>query len=102
MGVRGIEVYPEKVRAITEMVAPRTVKEVRGFLGKIQYISRFIAKLTSVCEPIFKLLRKNQPAEWNDQYQEALDKIKKYLINPSVLKPPKAGRPLILYLAGGC
>ena len=75
------------------------MKEVRGFLGKIQYISRFITKLTYVCEPIFKLLRKNQPAEWNDQCHEALDKIKKYLVNPPILKPPKSGRPLILYLA---
>ena len=93
VGARGIEVDPEKVRAITEMVAPKTVKEVRGFLGKIQYISRFIAKLTFVCEPIFKLLRKNQPVEWNEQCQEALDKIKKYLVNPPVLKPPKQGNP---------
>ena len=51
-----------------------------------------------MCEPIFKLLRKNQPVEWNEQCEEALDKIKKYLVNPHVLKPHKAGKPLILYL----
>ena len=37
--------------------------------------------------------------EWDEQCQEALDKIKKYLVNPPVLKPPKIGKPLILYLA---
>ena len=37
--------------------------------------------------------------EWNEECQEALDKIKKYLVNPSILKPPKDGKPLILYLA---
>ena len=82
VGAHEIEVDPKKIKAITEMAAPKTVKEVRAFLGKIQYSSRFIAKLTSVCEPIFKLLRNNQPGEWNEQCQEALDKIKKYLINP--------------------
>ena len=67
VGAHGIEVDPEKIKAITEMTAPKIVKEVRAFLGKIQYISRFIDKLTLVCEPIFKLLRKNQPMEWNEQ-----------------------------------
>ena len=43
-------------------------KKIKGFLGQLQYISRFIAKLTSTCEPIFKLLRKNEPFEWNDEY----------------------------------
>ena len=99
VGIRGIEVDPEKIKAITEMPVPKKKKEVRAFLGKIQYISRFIAKLTSVCEPIFKLLRKDQPVQWNDRYQEAFDKIKEYLIKPLVLKPPKPGRPLVLYLA---
>ena len=63
---RGIEVDPEKTKAILDMPAPRTEKEIRGFLGRLQYISRFIARLTDICEPIFRLLRKNQPTVWND------------------------------------
>ena len=39
---RGIEVDPEKIKAIVEMKSPRTEKEIQG-LGRIQYISRFIA-----------------------------------------------------------
>ena len=99
VGLGGIEVDSEKIKAITEMPAPKTEKEVRAFLGKIQYISRFIAKLTSVCEPIFKLLRKDQPVRWNEQCQTAFDKIREYLVKPPVLKPPRPGKPLILYLA---
>lgn len=56
---KGIEVDPEKVKAIIEMPAPSTEKEVRSFLGRLNYIARFIAQLTATCEPIFKLLRKN-------------------------------------------
>ena len=52
-----------------------------------------------VCDPIFKLLRKNQLVEWNEKCQKAFDKIKEYLISPPVLKPPRQGKPLILYLA---
>ena len=56
---RGIEVDPEKSKAIQEMSVPKIEKDVRGFIGKLQYISRFITKLTMICDPIFKLLRKN-------------------------------------------
>ncbi|RVX11236.1 hypothetical protein CK203_019773 [Vitis vinifera] len=42
---RGIEVDLEKIRAILDKPEPRTEKEIRGFLGRLQYISRFIARL---------------------------------------------------------
>jgi len=62
---KGIEVDPDKVRAIQNMPAPKTEKEVRGFLGRLNYIARFISHLTATCKPIFKLLRKSQGVEWN-------------------------------------
>jgi len=95
---KGIEVDPEKVRAILEMPAPSTEKEVHGFLGRLNYIARFISQLTTTCEPIFKLMRKNQLVEWNDDCQEAFEKIKQYLQNPPVLIPPVPRKPLIMYL----
>ena len=96
---RGIEVDPEKTKAILDMPAPKTEKEFRGFLGRLQYISRFIARLTDICEPIFRLLRKNQPTVWNIDCQRAFEKIKECLLSPPVLVPPTPGRPLLLYLS---
>ena len=81
------------------MPMPKTEKDVRGFIGKLQYISRFIAKLTMICDPVFKLLRKNQPVEWNEECQKIFEKIKKYLTSPPVLKLPRQGKSLILHLA---
>ena len=63
----GIKVDPDKAKAIREMPVLKIEKEIRGFLGKLQFISRFIAKLATICEPIFKLLRKHQPVRWNEQ-----------------------------------
>ena len=40
---KGIEVDLDKVKAILEMPEPRTEKQVRGFLGRLNYISRFIS-----------------------------------------------------------
>ena len=63
---KGIEVDPDKVRAILEMPHSSTEKEVRDFLGRLNYIARFTSQLTATCEPIFKLLRKNQVMEWSE------------------------------------
>ena len=64
----GIDVNLSKIKAILEMAPPKSEKEIRGFLGRLQYISQFISKLTSTYEPIFQLLRKNEPHTWNDEF----------------------------------
>nr|CAN78460.1 hypothetical protein VITISV_006968 [Vitis vinifera] len=51
---RGIEADPDKSGAIIDMPAPRTEREIRGFLGRLQYIAR----LANIYEPIFRLLMK--------------------------------------------
>ena len=64
---RGMKTNPDKIRVILDMPTLRTERELRVFLGRLQYISRFIAKLTDIYEPIFLLLRKSQPIVWDDQ-----------------------------------
>ena len=95
---RGIEVDHDKIKAIVEIKPPRTEKEIREFLGRIEYISRFIAQLIMTCEPIFRLLKKEVPTVWNEQCQEAFEKIKNYLMKPPILVPPIPKKPLLLYL----
>ena len=67
-------------------------------MGRLNYISRFISHLTATCEPIFKLLKKEQAVKWNDEFHNAFDKIKKYFQEPPILMPTIEGRPLIMYL----
>ena len=96
---RGIEANPDKIRAILDMPALRTEREVRGFLGRLQYISRFIARLTDICEPIFRLLRKSQPTVWDNQCQHTFEKIREYLLSLPVLVLPTSSHHLLLYLS---
>ncbi|KAA3460929.1 RNA-directed DNA polymerase (Reverse transcriptase), Ribonuclease H [Gossypium australe] len=60
---RGIEIDPDKVKAIQELPPPRTQKEVRCFLGRLNYIARFISQLTEKCDPIFHLFKKHNPGK---------------------------------------
>ena len=62
---RGIEVNPEKIRAIMELEPPITVKEVQSLNGKIAALNRFISKATDKCLPFFCTLRKS--FEWTDE-----------------------------------
>ncbi|WJZ84327.1 hypothetical protein VitviT2T_003936 [Vitis vinifera] len=66
---RGIEADPDKIKVILDMPMPRIKRGIRGFLGRLQYINRFIARLTDICEPIFRLLRNSQPIVSDDQCQ---------------------------------
>ena len=95
---KGIEVDPDKVKAILKIPDPRTETQIRGFLGRMNSIARFISQLTATFEPLFKLLRKNQSVKWDDDCQVAFKRVKKCLMNPHVLVPPVPGRPLILYM----
>ncbi|XP_070022109.1 uncharacterized protein [Nicotiana sylvestris] len=98
---RGIELDPSKVKAIKELPPPKSKKDVMSFLGCLNYISRFIAQSTVICEPIFKMLRKDAETSWTEDCQKAFDKIKEYLSTPPVLVPPEPGQPLLLYAVKG-
>jgi len=95
---RGIEIDPTKNQSAPGNASAQKRKEIRGFLGQVQYISRFIAKLTMICEPIFKKLRATNHSDWDEDCQEAFNRVKEILSEPPVLMPPQPGIPLSLYL----
>jgi hypothetical protein len=55
---RGIEANLEKVKAVLEMEAPRTMKQLQRLTGRIAALNRFISRSTDKCLPFFKILRK--------------------------------------------
>ena len=77
----------------------RTEKEIGRFLGMLQCISRFIVRLTNICESIFRLLRKNHPTILDDHCQCAFERIREYLLSSPIFEPPTLSRPLFLHLS---
>lgn len=52
----GISVDPEKVSTVQELTAPRTVRQVRSFLGFVGYYRRFIKVFAKIAKPLNQLL----------------------------------------------
>ncbi|XP_048128981.1 uncharacterized protein LOC125312935 [Rhodamnia argentea] len=97
VGSRGIAIDPSKVKAICELRPPSSVKEVRGLLGRLNYVARFISRLSESAKPFFKLIKKNAKIVWDIECQTAFLKIQHYPTHSPVLVPPIPGVPLILY-----
>ena len=94
---RGIEVNPEKVRAIMELEPPKTVKAIQSLNGKVAALNRFVSKATDKCLPFFRVLKKS--FEWTDECQKAFKDLKKYLSSPPLLSPSVPREELYLYIA---
>ena len=76
-------------------------RDMQKFLGKINYLRRFIANLSGKVDAFTPILRLKNDVDftWGAKQQEAFDMIKKYLCTPPVLKAPKHGKPFRLYIA---
>ena len=95
----GIEINPQKVKAIMDMPPPKTLKQLHTLQGKLQSVRRFISQLADKCQPFTHLLKKDQNFKWDLICQCSFDKIKQYLAHPPILVPPVLGCPLILYIS---
>jgi hypothetical protein len=62
-------------------------------------LSRFISKLGERGMPFYKLLRKADSFQWDDQAAAAFVELKKYLKSLPTLVPPKPEDLLLLYVA---
>ena len=63
---QGISVDPAKVEAVLKWERPKTVTEIRSFVGLVGYYRRFIKDFSRIVTPLTQLTRKNQPFAWTD------------------------------------
>ncbi|KAK4855456.1 hypothetical protein QYF36_007558 [Acer negundo] len=62
---RGIEVNPDKIQALADMVSPKSLKEVQKLTGCLASLNSFISKSTDKCLPFFRALKKGKGIEWD-------------------------------------
>lgn len=81
-----VQPLTDNTHAILLTEQPLNAKELRSFLGKVNYYHRFIPNKSKILEPLQRLLRKNQPFAWNGETQDALDQIKSILTSQPALR----------------
>ena len=64
---KGLEPDPDKVKAVKEMPEPTTKQELKSLLGFVNYLSKFIPKLSEVAQPLRDLTAKEAKFIWSTQ-----------------------------------
>ncbi|XP_022849947.1 uncharacterized protein LOC111372035 [Olea europaea var. sylvestris] len=96
---RGIEVNPDKIRAILEMKSPTSRKIVQRLTGRVAALNRFMSRAADKCYHFFKAIGGSSNFEWTQECEESLRNLKQSLQEPPVLTSPSPGDVLCLYLA---
>ena len=92
VSAEGIKVDPRKIEAVLEWKLPRSVSEIRSFLGLAGYYRRFVEGFSVMAAPLTKLIRKGVLFVWTEKQQEAFEKLKKVLTEAPVLIQPESGK----------
>ena len=92
----GLTPIPEKIDVVLNAPTPKNVTELKAFLGMLNYYHRFLDRLSTILEPLHKLLRKGQSWEWDKAQQIAFEKAKQLLTYTQVLSHYDPAKPLIV------
>lgn len=96
IGKNGIKTNPKKVQAIAKLPVPKTLKNLRSFLGMSGYYRRFLKDYAKIAKPLTSLLRgedgrvskhlsKNKIIELDTEAMNSFNKIKDSLSSQEVI-----------------
>ncbi|CAH8456700.1 unnamed protein product [Dicrocoelium dendriticum] len=93
----GIEALPDKIQALKDYPAPSSFKQLRRFLGLVNYYRRFIPNCASIVQPMTDLLRgKQRSFHFADDARLSFEKLKDAISNIALLAHPDTSAPLSL------
>ena len=82
-----------KVVGILDWPTPRTRKELRGFLGFLNFYRRFIKDFAAIARPLNALTSEKKDWDWTPDCQQAFDTLKKAVTSAPALAMPTANDP---------
>jgi len=93
----GVRPQAKKVKAIMEMVPPKNKRQLRRFIGLVNYY-RFMWKHRShVLAPLAALVGKNTPFKWRDEHQKGFDEMKRIVSKEILLSFPDYSKDFEIY-----
>jgi len=81
----GIQMDRNKVQAILDWPALKSIKEVQQFTGLVNYYRRFLKDYSQFMTPLFKMLKKGQEFQWGPEQQQAFQQAKERIVSESGL-----------------
>lgn len=90
----GLRIDPDKIEAIIKYPAPKTVKEVRRFMGMAGWYHRFIKDYAKLATPLTDLTKKTVGKfVWTERAENAFSSLKTALMSAPVLVNPRYDLP---------
>jgi hypothetical protein len=93
----GIKIDPKRVEAIDTINIPRNVKEIQSFLGKINFLRRFIPNFAEIVKLITDMLKKNNEFKWTAEAKASFAHIKKIIGEAPVLASPDYLKEFLIF-----
>ena len=92
----GIQTDPVKTESVEKWPIPRTVTDVRSFLGLCSYYRRFVKGFAETARPLHRLTEKTQNFVWSQECDNAFRELKRALISAPILAYPTSEDTFIL------
>ena len=93
----GITIDLGRIEAIKAIVLPHNKKDMQSFLGKINFVRRFISELTKIVKPLEEMIKKDFNFKWTKERREAFDRIKEAIEEAPNLQCSNFDNEFILY-----
>ncbi|GJX51335.1 putative reverse transcriptase domain-containing protein [Tanacetum coccineum] len=94
---QGIHVDPAKIESIKDWASPKTLTEIRQFLGLVGYYQRFIEGFSKIAKLMTKLTQKKVKFDWGDKEEAAFQLLKEKLCSAPILALPEVAENFIIY-----
>ena len=85
ISVDGIKVDKAKIDLISGLPVPKSIRDIRSFLGHARFYRRFIKDFSAIFQPFSHLLIKDTPFEWSEECQASFEKLKALLTTEPIL-----------------
>ena len=82
---KGIEVDKAKIDVMVGLPPPKTLKDIRSFLGHAGFYRRFIKDFSMITRPLTRLLCKEATFSFDVECLEAFKKLKGELISAPIV-----------------